>query len=186
VLKRLLKNIDGTRFLKDVLVTHDRGPLHDEYEEYSDNLFYAQDMEGERDLYGAVFSTLRKNGYDVVHFFNLWGLYDIIPRIRRVLPKLKIMTTLCVDLLFHRTSYAREIQYVEKVQPQLWASVTDAEINRQVLPEVTVIRDGISPDIFKPARRNLNPLHGWVDCIQLNGLTVSLRSLADCLSIALP
>jgi len=161
VLKRLLKNIDDTRFQKDVLITHDRGPLHDEYERYSDNLFYAQDMEEERDLYGAIFSTLRKNGYDVVHFFNLWGLYDIIPRIRRVLPKLKIMTTLCVDLLFHRTSFAKEIQFVEKVQPQLWASVTDAEINRQVLPEVTVIRDGVSPDIFKPAPKKPKSI-AWV------------------------
>jgi len=161
VLKRLLRNVDGDRFHKDVLVTHERGPLHVEYERYSDNLFYAQDMEEERDLYGAIFSVIRKNGYDVVHFFNLWGLYDIIPRLRRVFPKIKIMTTLCVDLYFHRDSYPREIQFIEKVQKHLWASVTDAELNRKSLPGVTVIRNGISPDIFKPALKTPKSV-AWV------------------------
>lgn len=161
VLKRLLKNIDGDRFQKDVLVTHDRGPLHDEYERYSGNLFYAQDMEEERDLYGAIFSTIREHGYDVIHFFNLWGLYDIIPRLRRVFPKLKLMTTLCVDLHFHRTSYPREIHFIEKIQKHLWASVTDAELNKKSLPEVTIIRNGVSPDIFKPASKIPNSI-AWV------------------------
>jgi len=161
VLKRLLKNMDDTRFRKDVLMTHKRGSLHGEYERYSDNLFYAQGMMEERDLYGAIFTVIREHGYDVVHFFNLWGLYDIIPRLRRVFPKLKIMTTLCVDINYHRDSYPREIQFLEKVQPRLWASVTDAEVNRKALPDVTVIRNGVSPDIFKPAPKTPKTV-AWV------------------------
>ncbi|KKK60056.1 hypothetical protein LCGC14_3028180, partial [marine sediment metagenome] len=94
-------------------------------------------------------------------FFNLWGLYDIIPRLRRVFPKIKIMTTLCVDLHYHRDSYPREIQYVEKIQRHLWASVTDAELNRKSLPEVIVIRNGVSLDIFKPALKTPKSV-AWV------------------------
>jgi len=161
VLKRLLRNVDGDRYQKDVLVTHDRGPLHGEYERYSDNLFYAQDMTEEQDLYGAIFSVIRENGYDVIHFFNLWGLYDIIPRLRRVYPKIKIMTTLCVDLHYHRDSFPQQIKFVEKVQKHLWASVTDAELNKKSLPEVTVIRNGVSPDIFKPGPKIPNSV-AWV------------------------
>ena len=161
VLKRLLRNLDGDRFQKDVLITHNRGTLHSEYERYSDNLFYARDMTEERDLYGAIFSVIRGHGHDIIHFFNLWGLYDIIPRLKRVYPKIKIMTTLCVDLHYHRESYPREIQFLEKVQHHLWASVTDAELNRKTLPEVIVIRNGVSPDIFKPAQKKPKSV-AWV------------------------
>jgi len=150
-LKRLLRNVDGTRYHKDVLITDRRGSLHDEYERYSDNLFYAREISGAQDVYGAIFSVIRKHGYDVVHFFLLWTIYDIIPRIKRVFPKIKIMTTLCMDLQYHRNFYSIETQFIEKVQPKLWASVMDAEMNRKFLPDVTIIRNGVSPDIFKPA-----------------------------------
>jgi len=161
VLKRLLRNIDSDHFQKDVLVTHKRGPLHDEYERYSDGLRYARDMAEVRDLYDAIFSVIRENGYDIIHFFNLWGLYDIIPRLRRVFPKIKIMTTLCVDLHYHRDAFPHQIKFVEKVQKHLWASITDAELNRKVLPEVTIIRNGIPLDIFKPATKKPKTV-AWV------------------------
>ena len=62
---------------------------------------------------------------------------------------------------YHRGRYDKEIKYVERVQSKLWASVTDAKINKKILPDVTVIRNGVSPDIFKPAPKTSNTVM-WV------------------------
>ena len=160
VLKRLLKHVDGDLYQKDVLITDQKGPLHDEYEQYSDNLWYVKEV-GSRDVYSFIFDKIREHKYDVVHLCNLWIIYDIILRIKRIFPKTKIMTTICVDLYFHRDYFAQNIGLMEKVQPLLWASVTDAEINRRVLPNVTIIRNGVDPDLFKSAEKTPKTV-AWV------------------------
>jgi len=78
-------------------------------------------------------------------------IYDVVLRIKRTFPRIKVMTTICVDLYFHRDFFAQNIGLMEKIQPILWASVTDAEINRRVLPNVNIIRNGVDPEQFKPA-----------------------------------
>lgn len=160
-MKRLLKHIDGDLYQKDVLITNEKGPLHDEYDRYSDNLWYSQEILEGRDIYATIFKKIQEHKYDIVHFFNLWIIYDIILRIKRTYPKVEIMTTICVDLYFHRNSFAKDIEVMKKIQPVLRASITDAEINRQILPNITVIRNGVDPNLFKPAEKKPKTV-AWV------------------------
>jgi len=152
VLKRLLQNLDKTRCQADVLITHLRGSLHDEYEEHSDALFI-YDNKPDSDLNAMIFQLIRENNYDIIHIFNLWIFYDIILRIKRVFPSVKIMVTLFVDLYFHQDLFASSFHLMERIQPHLWALTTDSEINKKVFPDIMVIRNGIPLEKFKPATK---------------------------------
>ena len=150
VLKRLLENLDKTRFQVDVLVTHFHGPLQGEYEKHC-NAVFRYEQRPSSDLNAMIFQLIRENNYDVVHFFNLWVLYDLVLRIKRVFSHIKIMATLCVDLHFHRSFLLQSFRLMENVQSHFWAFITDSKTNKKTFPSLTVIRNGIPIEKFKPS-----------------------------------
>jgi len=152
VLKRLLESLDKTLYQADVLIATVKGPLHDEYEKHSNAVFLYRDNSN-ISINDLIFQLVRENNYDVVHFFNLWVLYDTVLRLKRAFPHIKVMATLCVDLYFHRDLYATSFRLMEKIQPHLWAFITDSEMNKKVFTDITVIRNGIPIKKFKPATK---------------------------------
>ena len=62
VLKRLLENLDKTRYHVDSLITHFRGPLHGEYEKYSDNVFFHDNGPG-TSIGDTIFQLIKDNDY---------------------------------------------------------------------------------------------------------------------------
>ena len=152
LLKRLLQHLDKSLYQVDVFITGARGALHGEYEEYSNAVhFYPE--KNNPDINSAIFQLIQENKYDVIHFFNLWILYDTILRVKRIFPRIKIMATLCVDLYFHRDLFAASFSLMEKIQPHLWAFITDSEMNKKTFPNITTIRSGVPIDTFKPATK---------------------------------
>jgi len=161
VLKRMLQRLDGDLYQKDVFITHGiKGPLHDAYEQHSDSLYYhMDDAEGAR--YSALLQKIRENKYDILHFFNLYVVWDVIPRIWRLFPKIKIIVTLFVEISYHRSVFSKEFKLLEKIMPRLWACTSDSHINKELHPEITLIRNGVPVDIFKPAEKEPKTV-AWV------------------------
>lgn len=158
VLKRLLRNIDKERFETDNVITHEIGPLHKEYEEYSNKLIY---YDGKSSREGFILNQIGVGNYDYVHFFNLWSMYDLIPKIKQKYPNIKIIVSLLADFDQHRVSWAEDIERIRRVRPLLWAFTTDGYVNKKVFPDITVIRNGIPEDLFCPTRKTPKTI-AWV------------------------
>lgn len=146
VLKRLLRGLDGELYDAEVLITHDRGPLHNEYARYA-KVEYVPESERER-LSTVILEKAKAGGYDVVHFFNHWSIYDVIPSLRLACPQTRIMVTLLADLYGHRASWRPSIDLIRSIRPHLSAFTTDSYVNQKVFPDLTVIRNGVPVESF--------------------------------------
>lgn len=152
VLKRLLRGLDKELYDAECLITHDKGPLHDEYAKYV-KLEYVPPSERER-LSTYILEKVKAGGYDYVHFFNLWSVYDVIPSIRLACPQMGVMVTLLADFYGHRASWAPSIDLIRSIRPHLCAFTTDSYVNQKVFPDLTVIRNGVPVEVFSPGAKD--------------------------------
>ena len=152
VLKRLLRGLDKDLYDVECLITHDKGSLHDEYAQYM-KLEYVPKSERDR-LSSYVLNKVKMGGYDYVHFFNLWSVYDVIPSIRLACPQTGVMVTLLADMYRHRASWKLSIDLIRSIQPHLSAFTTDSYVNQKVFPDLTVIRNGIPVESFSPGAKD--------------------------------
>jgi glycosyltransferase involved in cell wall biosynthesis/GT2 family glycosyltransferase len=148
VLKRLLRGLDKGLYDVECLITHDKGSLHDEYAQYT-KLEYVSPSERDR-LSSYILNKVKAGGYDVVHFFNLWSIYDVIPSLRLACPNTQIMVTLLADMHGHRASWGTSIDLIKQIRPHLSAFTTDSYVNQKVFPDLTVIRNGVPVELFTP------------------------------------
>lgn len=159
VLKRLLRSIDKDCYEVECLITHDRGPLHDEYARHA-KMEYVPPGDSER-AGTYILNKAKAGGYDYIHFFNLWSAYDVIPSLRETCPATRIIVTLLADFYGHRESWKPSINMVRYVRPHLSGFTTDSYMNRRVFPDITVIRNGIPVETFSPGVKDPK-LWAWV------------------------
>ena len=157
VLKRLIRGLDKELYDVECLITHDKGSLHEEYERYS-KLGYVPPSERDR-LNAYILERVKAGGYDVVHFFNLWSVYDVIPSLRLACPSTQIIVTLLADFYGHRVSWKLSIDLIKQIRPHLSAFTTDSYVNVKVFPDITVVRNGIPVESFSPGAKDP---HLWV------------------------
>ena len=119
VLKRLLRGLDKTRVKASVLVTGDRGPLHEEYIQHA-TVTYARDDKA-ANLEDYIHGKAVEGRYDYIHFINHWNLYDVIPRIRQSCPDTEIIASLFVNMYHFRQVWAEDIERIKRVTPHLYA-----------------------------------------------------------------
>lgn len=158
VLKRLLKNIDKSLYEVHVLVTHEKGYLHHEFEVNSDKLIYVTNHQTEP-LYQTILNLVSEEDYDYIHFFNLWIIYDVIPRIKQMYPRSCIIASIFANL--HNDGFKETINKIRGIQPYLWALTTDAYTNKKVFPDITITRNGIPQETFYPAPKQPKTV-SWV------------------------
>ena len=163
VLKRLIQGLDKTLYDIEVLVTHERGPLHDEYAEAA-KLTYLPNTDN---LESQLLDKVRQGNYDYVHFFNHWMLYDTIPQLVKENPKTRIMVSLFADFYGHKNvpEWAGYIRKINMIQPLLYALTTDALVNKNVWHSIQVIRNGVPVETFSPAAKDPQ-LVVWVGRMQ--------------------
>jgi len=152
VLKRLIRGLDKSLYEVDVIVTGMRGPLHAEYAANSSSLTYSQD-EGVYDINLWIITKAKEKQYDLIHFFNLFRHYAVIPIIKANSPYTKIVATLLVDLYYFKESWKNEIRLINTIRKHLWAFTADAYINKKVFPELTIIPNGIPTTMFSSGHK---------------------------------
>jgi len=161
VLKRLLRGLDKGLYEAECLITHDRGPLHDEYARHSKLEYVPEKVRVEGGLSAYILNKVKAGGYDYVHFFNLWSCYDVIPSLRQACPGTRIIATLLADMYGHQGAWRSSIRLIESVKHLLYEFTTDSLMNQKLFPGITVIRNGIPVDTFSPAAKDPN-LWVWV------------------------
>lgn len=152
VLKRLLRGLDKDLYDAECLITHDKGALHDEYVKYA-KVTYAPESDRER-LSTVILEKAKAGNYDVIHFFNHWSIYDVIPSLRLACPQTRVMVTLLADLYGHRASWKPSIDLIRSIRPHLSAFTTDSYVNQKVFPDLTVIRNGVPVESFSPGAKD--------------------------------
>lgn len=190
VLKRLLRGIDKSLYEVDALITHERGPLHDEYAANCRKLTYAPNidnlprwiLEQDKSIPGSrsnlqiwenylpqwILEQVKGGGYDYIHFFNLWIAYDSIPELIKK-TGCRVICSLFINfsnpLLRDNADWQERIRRISALRPSLWALTTDNYMNRKTLPQIQVIRNGVPVETFSPGVKNPR-LVAWVGRLQ--------------------
>ena len=151
VLKRLLRSLDKSRIKAHVLVTGDKGSLHDEYASHAQVTYVCDDKPTNLEEY--IYSKAVEGHYGFIHFINHWNLYDVIPRIKKACPDTEIIASLFVNMYHFRQAWVKDIERIKRVTPHLYALVTDSSVNQKVFPNITIIHNGVPTDIFTPVAK---------------------------------
>jgi glycosyltransferase involved in cell wall biosynthesis/GT2 family glycosyltransferase len=177
VLKRLLRGIDKGLYEVDVLITHERGPLHDEYAANCRKLTYVPDTVN---LPQWILEQVRGGGYDYVHFFNLWILHDSIPELIKK-TGCRVICSLFINFsnpaLRDNIDWQERIRRIQALKASLWALTTDNYVNRKTLPQIQVIRNGVPVEAFSPGAKDPR-LVAWVGRLQAGKKPLAFAEMA--------
>jgi glycosyltransferase involved in cell wall biosynthesis len=152
-LKRILEDIDKSFYEVTVAVTGTKGALHSEYVKHADDVVYLENL-NTADIATWIIRNLKAVHHDVVHFINHWNLYRIIPYLKRRLPDTQFYCSLMVDFSYHKTKWQKEYNEITKVENDIDVFCSDANVNKKVFPNISIIRNGVPFDTFSPAQKN--------------------------------
>ena len=159
VLKRLLRSLDKNFYEPDVLVTGEKGPLHCEYEKHAQAVYHMPI--GSENVRKWLFATIRGEHYDILHFINHWNIYRHIRTLKREFPALKIYVSLMANFQSNIEKWKKDIALIKSIESLLDGFTTDCWVNRSVFPDIKVIENGVSPELFSARVKKRNTVL-WV------------------------
>lgn len=145
----LLKHVK--EYHKTVVVTEIQGPLHEEYERYSDVCFYEVDKKNLK-------AFLEQNKFDVYHIFNSMHALDLLPLMhgRVIMSMFGDYTNPQMWFTMRREAFIKNIQFVDVI-------TTDNKKNIDILGGFPLhINNGIEIPAVMPIKCLDNPIVAWV------------------------
>jgi len=149
-LKRILEHIDKTRYQASVLVTGERGPLDGEYKAYSEETFYLNGGNLEDDL----IEKIREEKYDFLHFFNSFEIYEMLPKLKKKLPKLSIIASIMINPEILKNGMKQTYDFIQQNKKYLYELIVDSHISNEHFPDAALIINGVDFSKFKPVKKD--------------------------------
>lgn len=157
-LKRLLRNLDPELYSTEVLVTGEKGPLDQEYRLFSDAVIYLGKQNLETVLTGKAAS--KKYGY--IHFFNLFQIYSLLPKLNQAHPNLRIVSSIMVNPAMFKGVWKSQYTSIRQNEGYLYAQIVDSAVSKKLFPNATIIKNGVNLETFSPAPKKKPRTVAWV------------------------
>ena len=149
-LKRILEHIDKTHYQASVLVTGEKGPLDAEYKAHSEKTFYLNGG----NLEDTLIEKIREGRYDILHFFNSFEIYKMLPKIKKIKTDLRIISSIMISPRIFKTGLKSIYDIIRRNEKHLYAQIVDSENVSEFFPCATIIKNSVNMLKFKPADKD--------------------------------
>ena len=150
-LKRTLKHIDKKCYRTGVLITGEKGALDSEYKTYTQEMSYLE----EGSLEEVLIEKIIKGKYDCLHFFNCFEIYELLPKLKKIQPNLRIISSIMITpRVFTTTSMKKTYKIIQRNEKHLYALIVDSKGAKELFPNAVIIKNGVDTSKFKPVKKN--------------------------------
>lgn len=149
-LKRMLKHIDRKQYRVGVLVTGEKGSLNSEYKAYSEEVSYLANG----NLEDALIEKIKEGKYDCLHFFNCFQIYEMLPRLKKELPNLSMISSIMRSPEAFKGVLKPIYDIIRHNEKYLLKIIVDSNSAKELFPNAAVIKNGVDISTFKPVKKD--------------------------------